>query len=72
MNTRIGHLNFVNNKDRKSKESDGYYFMWAKSEIKKELIPLMLTNIEISNAISRAKKNKKDIIKQSIISKLID
>lgn len=72
MKTRIGHLNYINNKDRKSKELDNYHFMWAKSKITGDLIPLMLTDVELSNAIVRANKNREDIIEQSIISKLID
>lgn len=72
MKTRIGHLNYINNKDRKSKESDNYHFMWAKSKITGDLIPLMLTDVELSNAIVRANKNREDIIEQSIISKLLD
>ena len=72
MKTRIGHLNYINNKNKKSQESESYHFMWAKSKITGELIPLMLTDVELSNAVVRAKKNKEDIIEQSIISKLID
>ena len=46
--------------------------MWAKSKITGDLIPLMLTDVELSNAIVRANKNREDIIEQSIISKLLD
>jgi len=33
---------------------------------------LMFSNVELNNAIVRAKKNKEDIIERSFISKLID
>jgi len=72
MKTRVGHLNYINNKDRKSKESENYHFIWAKSKITGALIPLMLTDIELSNAILRANKNKEDIVEQSFISKILD
>jgi hypothetical protein len=46
--------------------------VWVKSLISGENIPLMLSNVELNNAIVRAKKNQEDIIEQSFISKLID
>lgn len=72
MKTRIGHLNYINNKNKKSSELENYHFVWVKSLISGENIPLMLSNVELNNAIVRAKKNKEDIIEQSFISKLID
>ena len=33
---------------------------------------LLLTDLELSNAISRAKKNPEDVLHRSFISKLID
>lgn len=72
MKTRIGHLNYINNKNRKSSESENYHFVWVRSNISGADIPLMLSNVELNNAIVRAKKNPEDIIERSFISKLID
>jgi hypothetical protein len=72
MKTRIGHLNYINNKNKKSSQSENYHFLWVKSLVSGENIPLMLSNNELNNAIVRANKNQEDIIEQSFISKLID
>lgn len=72
MKTRIGHLNYINNKNKKSSEAENYHFVWVKSDISGTEIPLMLSNVELNNAIVRAKKNPEDIIERSFISKIID
>ena len=72
MKTRIGHLNYINNKNRKSSESESYNFVWVKSDVTGEVFPIMLSHIELNNAIVRAKKNQEDIVERSFISKLID
>ncbi len=72
MKTRTGRLHYINNKNKKSSEAENYHFVWVKSEISGAEIPLMLSNVELNNAIVRAKKNKEDIIERSFISKLID
>lgn len=72
MKTRIGHLNYINNKNKKSSEAENYHFVWVKSDISGAIIPLMFSNVEINNAIVRAKKNTEDIVERSFISKIID
>jgi hypothetical protein len=72
MKTRIGHLNYINNKNRKSSEAESYNFVWVKSDVTGEVFPIMLSHIELNNAIVRAKKNQEDIVERSFISKLID
>lgn len=72
MKTRIGHLNYINNKNKKSSEAESYNFVWVKSDVTGEVFPIMLSHIELNNAIVRAKKNKEDIVERSLISKLID
>lgn len=72
MKTRIGHLNYINNKNKKSSEAENYHFVWVRSNISGADIPLMLSNVELNNAIVRAKKNPEDVIERSFISKLID
>lgn len=72
MKTRVGHLNYINNKYKKKSEAENYHFVWVKSLVTGENIPLMLSNTELTNAIVRAKKNPEDIVEQSFISKLID
>lgn len=72
MKTRLGHLNYINNKNKKSSEAESYHFVWVKSDVTGTDFPIMLSHIELNNAIVRAKKNKEDIIERSFISKLID
>lgn len=72
MKTRIGHLNYISNKNKKSSEAESYNFVWVKSDVTGEVFPIMLSHVELNNAIVRAKKNPEDIIERSFISKLID
>ena len=44
MKTRIGHLNYINNKNRKSSESESYNFVWVKSDVTGEVFPIMLSH----------------------------
>jgi hypothetical protein len=71
MATRLGHLNTVKNKNKKSKlEKDEYVCIWIKDQTGPK--PLLLSELELSNAISRGKKNPEDVVPRSFISKLID
>jgi hypothetical protein len=71
MGTRLGHLNTVKNKNKKHKvEKDEYVCIWIKDQTGAK--PLLLSEAELSNAISRGKKNPEDVVPRSFISKLID
>ena len=71
MGTRLGHLNTVKNKNKKSNlEKDEYLCIWIKDQTGYK--PLLLSEVELSNAISRGKKNPEDVVSRSFISKLID
>lgn len=71
MGTRLGHLNTVKNKNKKTKlEKDEYLCIWIKDQNGHK--PLLLSEIELSNAITRGKKNPEDVVPRSFISKLID
>jgi hypothetical protein len=70
MKTRIGHLHSVKNTNKKHSEIDSYNCIIIK--IDGNQLELLLTDLELSNAISRAKKNPEDVLQRSFISKLID
>lgn len=71
MGTRLGKLNTVKNKSKKSHlEKDDYLCIWIKDQTGYK--PLLLSEIELSNAISRGKKNPEDVVPRSFISKLLD
>jgi hypothetical protein len=70
MKTRIGHLHSVKNTNKKHSEIDSYNCVIIK--IDGNQLELLLTDLELSNAISRAKKNPEDVLHRSFISKLID
>jgi hypothetical protein len=71
MGTRLGKLNTVKNKSKKSHlEKDEYVCIWIKDQAGYK--PLLLSEVELSNAISRGKKNPEDVVPRSFISKLID
>jgi hypothetical protein len=70
MKTRIGHLHPIKNAKRKHNEIDSYNCVIIK--IDGNQLDLLLTDLELSNAISRAKKNPEDVLQRSFISKLID
>jgi hypothetical protein len=70
MKTRIGRLHPIKNAKRKHNEIDSYNCVIIKQGSIE--LPLLLTDLELSNAISRAKKNPEDILQRSFISKLID
>jgi hypothetical protein len=70
MKTRIGHLHSVKNTNKKHSEIDSYNCVIIK--IDGNQLELLLTDLELSNAISRAKKNPEDVLQRSFISKLID
>lgn len=71
MKTRIGNLNQVTNLNKKSQESLTYVCVWVK-DFAGHKMPLLFTDVEISNAISRANRNAEDIVPLSIISKILD
>ena len=71
MGTRLGKLNTVKNQSKKSRlEKDEYVRVWVKDQSGYK--PLLLSEIELSNAILRGKKSPEDIVPRSFISKLID
>jgi hypothetical protein len=70
MKTRIGHLHAVKNTNKKNAEIDSYNCVIIKQGSIE--FTLLLTDLELSNAISRAKKNPEDVLQRSFISKLID
>ena len=70
MKTRIGHLHSVKNTNKKHSEIDSYNCVIIK--IDGNQLELLLTDLELSNANSRAKKNPEDVLQRSFISKLID
>jgi hypothetical protein len=70
MKTRIGHLHPIKNSKRKHNEIDSYNCVILK--VGGIEMSLLLTDLELSNAISRAKKNPEDVLQRSFISKIID
>jgi hypothetical protein len=70
MKTRIGQLHTVKNTNKKHTEIDSYNCVIIKQGSIE--LTLLLTDLELSNAISRAKKNPEDILQRSFISKIID
>jgi len=70
MKTSIGQLHTVKNTNKKHTEIDSYNCVIIKQGSIE--LTLLLTDLELSNAISRAKKNPEDILQRSFISKIID
>jgi hypothetical protein len=70
MKTRIGQLHQVKNTNKKYSEIESYNFVIVK--IGGIQMDLLLTDLELSNAINRAKKNPEDVLQRSLISKIID
>jgi hypothetical protein len=71
MKTRLGNLKVVTNTEKKAQESLTYTCVWVKDQSGHK-IPLLLTDVELSNAIHRAAKNPEDITSLSFLSKILD
>lgn len=71
MKTRIGNLKPVTNLNKKATENLSYVCVWVK-DFSGHKLPLLFTDVEVSNAISRAKKNAEDIVPLSFLSKILD
>lgn len=71
MKTRLGNLKVVTNTQNKGQESLMYTCVWVKDQSGHKM-PLLLTDVELANAISRGKKNPEDIVELSFISRILD
>jgi hypothetical protein len=68
--TRVGKVVQVINQNKSKKAASEYSAVLVKIEGK--VTPLLLTNIELEVAQSRAKKNVEDTLEQNLFSKLVD
>jgi hypothetical protein len=68
--TRLGKVVQVINQNKAKKAASEYSAVLVKIEGK--VTPLLLTNIELEVAQSRAKKNVEDTLEQNLFSKLVD
>ena len=68
--TRVGKVVQVINQNKAKKAASEYSAVLVKIEGK--VTPLLLTNIELEVAQSRAKKNIEDTLEQNLFSKLVD
>jgi hypothetical protein len=68
--TRIGRIVEVINQSKKKGGSDVYEAVLLKNDA--GVHPFLFTKVELDVAYSRARKNPEDVVKQSLISKLLD
>lgn len=68
--TRLGKVVQVINQNKSKKAAGEYSAVLVKIEGK--VTPLLLTNIELEVAQSRAKKNVEDTLEQNLFSKIVD
>jgi hypothetical protein len=68
--TRVGKVVQVINQNKSKKAASEYSAVLVKIDGK--VTPLLLTNIELEVAQSRAKKNVEDTLEQNLFSKLVD
>ena len=68
--TRVGKVVQVINQHKSKKAASEYSAVLVKLDGK--VTPLLLTNIELEVAQSRAKKNIEDTLEQNLFSKLVD
>jgi hypothetical protein len=68
--TRVGKVVQVINQNKSKKAASEYSAVLVKLDGK--VTPLLLTNIELEVAQSRAKKNVEDTLEQNLFSKLVD
>lgn len=68
--TRLGKVVQVINQNKAKKAASEYSAVLVKLEGK--VTPLLLTNIELEVAQSRAKKNVEDTLEQNLFSKIVD
>lgn len=68
--TRVGKVVQVINQNKSKKAASEYSAVLVKLDGK--VTPLLLTNIELEVAQSRAKKNVEDTLEQNLFSKIVD
>ncbi len=68
--TRVGKVVQVINQNKSKKAASEYSAVLVKIDGK--VTPLLLTNIELEVAQSRAKKNVEDTLEQNLFSKIVD
>jgi hypothetical protein len=68
--TRLGKVVQVINQNKAKKAASEYSAVLVKLDGK--VTPLLLTNIELEVAQSRAKKNVEDTLEQNLFSKIVD
>jgi hypothetical protein len=68
--TRVGKLVKVKNQDKKKSANNTYQAVILNSN--GEYNPYLFTNVEITIAYERARKNVEDQVERSTISKLLD
>jgi hypothetical protein len=61
MRTKLGIMERVRNKDRKTSANAYYYAVWLNDLENLIYTPLMLTQSEFNKATERARKNKEDM-----------